>query len=76
MCLICKAVSYSWDLCLIAAGFGAMTQQELQQQQQHQGQHLAECLQLSKSSPGRQELIESGELQALCELANEVLPAG
>jgi hypothetical protein len=60
---------------LIAAGFGAMIQVELQQQQQHQGQHLAECLQLSKSSFRRQELVESGKLQALCELAIQVLPA-
>jgi hypothetical protein len=60
----------------IAAGSNAMTREGLQQQQQqHQGQHLAECLQLSKSSTGRQELLESGELQALCELAIQVLPA-
>uniref|UniRef100_A0A383VNF2 Ataxin-10 domain-containing protein n=1 Tax=Tetradesmus obliquus TaxID=3088 RepID=A0A383VNF2_TETOB len=55
-----------------------MTQQQQQQQQhqeQHQEQHLAECLQLSKTGSGRLQLIDSGELEALCVLASSVLPS-
>jgi hypothetical protein len=50
-----------------------MTQQ--QQQQQQQEQHLAECLQLSRTGSGRLQLIDNGELEALCVLAAGVLPS-
>jgi hypothetical protein len=46
-----------------------------QQQQQQQQQHLEECLQLSKTSSGRLQLLQTREIEALCVAAAGLLPS-